>query len=309
MDMNGEMENKEWLDDYMSLKQVNPVSPFSVPAGYFDDLDQRIKSAITLDGLKSANAEGGFTVPANYFDELQGNIQSRINIETIAASGATSFAVPDDYFDELQGNIQSRINIETIAGSESPNFAVPDNFFNELQSNIQSRINIETVAASGAASFAVPDDYFVDLEQQIKGRIFIEETLNAPTDGFDVPEGYFEKLNSKVLSQTVNAKAPQKSKGIVRKMYATGAFKYATAACFALVVGSVLFVNQFESPTAKHNRTYLHKALSNVADDDIVDYLQMHMDAADTRTVIDQADQIKSNDVTSDDIKDYLGTN
>ena len=36
------MENKDWLNEYVSLKQINPANPFTVPAGYFDELGNRI---------------------------------------------------------------------------------------------------------------------------------------------------------------------------------------------------------------------------------------------------------------------------
>ena len=69
-DMNSERGNREWLNDYMSLKQVNPNNPFTVPDGYFDELERQIVSYIKLDELKTGSPSGGFTVPENYFDEL-----------------------------------------------------------------------------------------------------------------------------------------------------------------------------------------------------------------------------------------------
>ena len=40
--MKSEIDNKEWLNEYMSLKQVNPDNPFAVPAGYFDELQGQV---------------------------------------------------------------------------------------------------------------------------------------------------------------------------------------------------------------------------------------------------------------------------
>ena len=59
----------------MSLKQVNPNNPFTVPDGYFDELEQQIMSYINLDELKTGSASDGFTVPENYFDEFNDQYQ------------------------------------------------------------------------------------------------------------------------------------------------------------------------------------------------------------------------------------------
>src|ERR1700759_4413500 len=96
--MKSDMDNREWLDDYSALKQVNPNNPFTVPSGYFDELEQQITSYIHLEQLKPDKE--GFTVPDNYFDDMGANIQSRIAIEEMAGEG-DGFAVPENYFDEL----------------------------------------------------------------------------------------------------------------------------------------------------------------------------------------------------------------
>src|ERR1700743_2768594 len=106
--MKSEMENKDWLNEYMSLKQINPANPFEVPAGYFDSLGDRIVALKNLDELKSKGFSDGFEVPSNYFEELTGNIQSRITIES-AMADEPGFAIPEGYFDNLQQQIESRI--------------------------------------------------------------------------------------------------------------------------------------------------------------------------------------------------------
>lgn len=266
------MDNKEWLNDYMSLKQVNPNNPFTVPDGYFDELHQRAMSRAILDGI-NANAETGFTVPENYFDDLQSNLQSRVTIEAISST-ATGFTVPDNYFEEMQVSLQSRINIEQ--------------------------------ALHHTEGFIIPDGYFEDQQQQITSRIAVEEMLNGQHEGFTVPEHYFDNLQNAIINKTV--KQGIQRRGIVRRMITSGAFKYAAAACFVMAVGGTLFFEQFESPVAKHNRSYIHKALSTVPDEDIIDYLQLHMDAADTRGLVEGADQINTNGASAEDLKEYLST-
>jgi hypothetical protein len=213
--MKSDIDNKEWLDDYMSIKQVNPNNPFTVPAGYFDELHQKTMSRAALDEL-SANGEG-FTLPANYFEDMQAKLQSRINIEAALESTTGGFTLPANYFDDLQNAITAKI--------------------------------------------ARPAE--------------------------------------------VSVKRPR---GIVRQMLTSGVFKYAVAACFTLAVGVTLLFRQEESPLAIHNRSYIHKALSNVPDEDIINYLQIHMDAADTRGVMEEAGEINTGDVNAEDLKNYLST-
>jgi hypothetical protein len=225
--MKSDMDNREWLDDYDALKQVSPDNPFTVPSGYFDELEQRITSRVYLEQFKAENE--GFTVPENYFDELSAGIQSRIAIEEMAGEGD---------------------------------------------------------------GFAVPEGYFENLAEQISAKIQIEEALQEEGN-FNVPEGYFESLNEKILAKTVDAGQAKKDKeirrGVVRKMFATTAFKYAAAACFALVIGATVLLEQAPDPLAEHNSSFLHQQISALPVSDIQTYLQDDVDAGDVQhTVIDE---------------------
>src|ERR1700748_3132756 len=141
------------------------------------------------------------------------------------------FTVPEGYFDSLGDRIASFKNLSELKDDDLPGgFAVPENYFEELAGNIQSRINIEEIANREENSFAVPEGYFDNLTQQINSRIFVEEALGNAEEHFAVPQNYFAELNSKILSKTVNQ---GKQNAVVRKLFASTAFKYATAACFA----------------------------------------------------------------------------
>ncbi|MFI5138883.1 MAG: hypothetical protein ACHQIM_13755 [Sphingobacteriales bacterium] len=148
--MKSEMENKDWLNDYKALKQVNPVNPFAVPDGYFDDLGDRIAALKNLEELKANNPSDGFAVPGNYFDELTANIQSRIALEEVLDEEETGFTVPDGYFENLGQQIQSRIAVEEALSDASGNFTVPEGYFSRLNSNILDKtVNAATAGHSG----------------------------------------------------------------------------------------------------------------------------------------------------------------
>ncbi|QJD94710.1 hypothetical protein HH214_01890 [Mucilaginibacter robiniae] len=213
-----DMDNKEWPDDGAWLKGVNAGNPFTVPAGYFDDLSQRILSYVQLEDLKQADAAEGFTVPENYFTELTNNIESRIAIEEM-----------------LEGKPHGH---------------------------------------------TVPDLYFEQLEEQISSRIQLEEMADVHTNAFTVPDEYFNQLSESILQKTVEHDN-QLKRSVIRKLYSSAAFKYATAACIVLIAGVGIFVTQTNKPQADHSQSYLHQQLMQIPTSDIRSYLQTQTDAND----------------------------
>lgn len=309
--MNSERGNREWLNDYMSLKQVNPNNPFTVPDGYFDELEQQIVSYIKLDGLKTGSPSNGFVVPENYFEELSDNINSRIILEETADKEAAGFTIPEGYFDELSQNIQSRIAVDEALTQSEDTFTVPDGYFDELSQNIQSRIALEDALNKSEDTFTVPQGYFNELSLNIQSRIAVEEALNEQEGSFAVPEGYFDKLTENILNKTANPGSEKKTtvqrKGIVRQLFASSAFRYATAACITLAVGATILLSQNNNVVENHNSSFLHKSLSQVSVDDIKDYLETNVDQNDTHTLIDESKQVNADNL-SNDLQDELDT-
>ena len=279
------MENKDWLNDTTALKKVSMANAFIVPKGYFDNLSDRIVSYKNLNELKSEAVNGGFAVPENYFEGLESNILSRVNIDSTLNVEGSGFTVPGDYFDNLTEQIQGRIFIEEALGEAEAPFAVPDGYFDNLAEQIQSRVFIEEVLNEQQEAFTVPDGYFNNLTEQIQNRVFIEEELGEPDMSFGVPVNYFDQLNAAILDKTANADKIRR-KGVVRRLFASTAFKYATAACFALAIGGGILISKINDPVNVHNRSYLHKQLSDVPIDEIKNYLQLNVDAGDTQQTV-----------------------
>ena len=238
--MKSDIENRDWINDYPSLRQVSPANPFTVPAGYFDDLEDRIVSYKNLREKYNGTADG-FTIPAGYFEELPGNIQSRIGIEEALNEGA-GFSVPEGYFEELGSRINSRIWIEEALGNK---------------------------------------------------------------EGFSVPAGYFEELNKNILDKTANQGRAYRS-GVVRKLYATRAFKYATAACFALIIGGGVLLLQLTNPKYVHTHSFLHKELSTVPVDEIQSYLQLNVDPGDAQQSVAADGATVKEDNLKKALQDYV---
>ena len=243
--MTSDRGHKEWLNDYESLKRVNPNNPFTVPPGYFDELGERVVSAIHLSELTSTIPAAGFTVPENYFNELNSNIQSRINLEEKIGAANTGFEIPDNYFEHLTAQIQS--------------------------------------------------------------RVFVEEALAEKTEDFTVPEGYFEKLNKNILNKTVNQDIV-KRKTIVRQMFNSPVFKYATAACFLAIVGGGIFFGSSTDPMKARTASSLHEQLLDVSNEDLQNYLKLYADGNESLHII-KANGLSVNDEQiQKDLDTYIDT-
>jgi len=265
--MKDERENMEWINEYQTLKQVDPANPFVVPANYFNEMQGQIMDKIRLDEFKTSHPKQEFTVPDNYFNELEQNIQSRIAIDEVL-NNEKGFTIPEGYFDELEQNIQSRIAIDGVLNNEK-GFTIPEGYFDELEQNIQSRIAIAQ-----------------NIEEE-----------------FAVPEGYFEALTHKILAKTTlqpAEKIVKEERGTVIKLWTKHAFKYASAACFSLIIGTGLFLSEFNttSSNASHKHSYLHKAVAKMSNDEIEAYLQL---TTDVPSIIDNSDLDGSGAQTSDD--------
>ena len=216
------------------------------------------------------------------------------------------FTVPDSYFNELSERIVSGIRLNDLKQNSQQEFTVPENYFNELSGNIMSRINIEQ-ALNQPNGFTTPDNYFEDLTVQIQSRVRVEEALAGAEDTMTVPEGYFERLNKNILNKTVNQDIV-KRKTIVRRMYNSPIFKYATAACFIAIIGAGVFFRPSTDPAKKHRTSYLHKELSNVSEEDLQNYLRLYADGNEALHII-KANGLSVNDAQiQSDLNTYIDT-
>lgn len=264
----------ELPDDGKLQQMVGKSNPFAVPAGYFEGLDERIMAAVKIDELKNNLPETGFAVPEAYFEKLSANIQSRIAVEEALGNDA-GFEVPAGYFENLNANIQSRIAVEEALG--------------------------------GDAGFEVPAGYFENLSSQIQSRIFVEEALAAEAP-FAVPENYFDQLNAKILNKTVKQDAV-KRKGTVIQMIRSTAFKYATAACFVLVVGASFLFWPDGQNVNSHESSFLHQKLSDVPINDIQGYVELNVDASDAQHTV-ATEKLPVNDAQLEAaLADYIDEN
>ena len=180
---------------------------------------------------------------------------------------------------------------------------VPENYFNTLKENIIARCLIEEARFNEEDEFAVPADYFDSLPSQIESRIS-EENIRAlaPADGFTVPEGYFTSLQQQILAKTKTVEDPVET---VIKPIRSNWIKYAAAACFTVVLGSVLIF--------KSQNTGFESQLSSIPDQEIINYLQVHSDMSDTPMILESLAQTvnlsdRVDDLSEDELEEYINT-
>jgi hypothetical protein len=190
----------------------------------------------------------------------------------------------------------------TLAAMAKVNpFVVPEGYFEHLSNQLNSQIKIEELAHSNA--FETPAGYFESLSENINSAIFLESLKEEnASEGFSVPAGYFEHLSQKINKRTEVKKSASK---VVRLRF----IQYAAAACITIAIGAGLYLNNFYSATRS-----AEKAISEIPDEEIINYLQMHSDAADTPLILehlhatDADGQSAGGDLTEEELQHFLDT-
>jgi hypothetical protein len=192
---------------------------------------------------------------------------------------------------------------EIIPGAAWPGLVptfgeVPAGYFEQLPAKIMQKIELETISpllseAPKTVPFTVPQGYFEQLSAQILNKIEIEEELESISPllagigipkqfPLSAPEGYFAQLTANIMADIETT--PAKAKVVpMRKTY----LKWAAAACFIAMIsaGTLFFMHdkqQIATPATEN-------ALADISDQEIVEYLQTHMDAFDKEELLSLA--------------------
>src|SRR5687768_3707143 len=91
--------------DAPTLAAIGNAIPFTVPAGYFEDLSDNLKRRVLIESMRS-NDKDGFNVPHNYFEELPSRIEASLSVENIRSlAPSEGFTLPEGYFSGLSERI------------------------------------------------------------------------------------------------------------------------------------------------------------------------------------------------------------
>ncbi|MVT06648.1 hypothetical protein [Chitinophaga tropicalis] len=250
-------------------------------------------------GLKPPFGEA----PDGYFDQLPDLIMQKVHAVEVqeeleglspllAAAPKTFPAVESEYFDQLPDLIMQKINAREELESISP-------FLAEIP---------------GISPLPAPVGYFDQLPEMIMQKIEAQEELEAispllaempKTIPMSAPAGYFDQFSDTVLAAVQEAPAAPK----VVRMRIRPLIRWAAAASLLALVSTstLLFLKNNQ-----YNQSYSEVNFSEISDQEIVDYLQAHMDAFDKEELATMAPAGENapipaaGDLSTEDIQSYL---
>lgn len=187
--MTANQEDNIWINDYATLKEINPGNPFTVPENYFIKAEAQIISTVNLEILKEKPSS--FLVPESYFNDLNENIQSRIKLENLRSTPNAGFSVPDNYFDNL--------SLRIAKNTETQDQKISRPFFKMFSTKLYK------YAAAAILCVAVGTGFYLNQRQSgVQNKLSviadtdIENYLNLNTDMYDT-RALVESMNQDVI--------------------------------------------------------------------------------------------------------------
>lgn len=166
-------------------------------------------------------------------------------------------------------------------------YTVPAGYFEELTSYTQESIRAtkekEPVTSWGKEMpFHVHEGYFSSLPVIIKATIIAEEQKSqlSKDPGFSTPEGYFEHLPKQILAAVKASEEKQLTKRIPLGVNIWKNIRFAAAAVLLLSIGFGSY------KVLQNDKSYdAEKALAQVSDNTINQYVQQHIDEFDSESI------------------------
>lgn len=179
-------------------------------------------------------------------------------------------------------------------------FSVPSGYFENLSENLKAQALLESVRFENEEEFKLPENYFEQLPGRIEDRILAEKIQQlVPSEGYTVPDAYFSQLSARINSRIKEERSVVKRKTI----FSTWA-SYSAAAAITMLIGTVIYFNS--------TGYTIGKQLSDVPDQEIINYLQIHSTVNDMPYIIENINpegmkQITT-DVSSDELEQYINS-
>ena len=170
-------------------------------------------------------------------------------------------------------------------------YRVPDNYFDGLQERINQSVFVDGLMQKENQGFTVPQNYFEDLGNHIESRIALDQIKSlVQNDGFKTPANYFNQLNAEILSKT-SALAPKTK--IVR-LWGSDLMRYASAACFIVLVASGLYINERSVVTLNRTAELANEQmLYDIDESVIVEHIQ-------------ESQNVNTSSVSNTEIENYI---
>src|ERR1700690_1063717 len=245
------------------LAGLEKVNVFSVPDGYFNELQFRITNYAILNNtspVENINKRNLQDVPADYFDTLSDSILAKVkaiypeseeeelrNLSPMLYSlkDKNVFTVSAGYFDTLSNSILAKVKENYVESAEE-----------ELH-NLSPML----YSLKGEHILTVPAGYFTNLSDQILAKAKVTYTESAEEElrnlspllysikgenVLTVPVGYFESLAENVTKKLM---PPAK---VVTMKKRTSWLKYAAAA----IITGIITVTSFELFKGSSHNSY-----------------------------------------------------
>jgi hypothetical protein len=254
------------------LAQNNPVTPYEVPHGYFENLPEAILTMVQSEEATPVlpiSKQNPYSVPNGYFENLADTILTRINTEKVRSAQ-----------DEIEA-------LSPVLGklNKSNPYTLPAGYFEELATNI----------TDGAKAIELVNEELENLSPLMLSL----KNKNV----YEAPEGYFNTLANSLLAKS---KQQQPAK-VVSMNFGRKMLRYAAAAVVAAVVlvSGWMYVNK-TSVTGKTTDETIAKELNEkvkkVSDDELIKFIEDDNTAIDDNTVA----AIQSSEIDASDMKDML---
>jgi hypothetical protein len=124
------------------------------------------------------------------------------------------------------------------------------------------------------SGFSTPEGYFDQLKEETLSRISLEQLKEKVGEsGFEVPDGYFQALGPKIFSRLSIEEEDVQPPAKVVKLWQSSVFKYASAACFVLVIASGIYFNEKPAKSSIASISTTDQYLYEIDEDYIIDDL------------------------------------
>lgn len=274
-----QVDVKEELQGISLMLATAPKTfPMAVPQGYFEQLPAAILARIQEPELTGFSRISALTPPPNgYFGQLSAQVMQKIKMEEAASelaaispllaslSKTTPFSLPEGYFEQLPARLLQQIQEEESISpfaelTKTVPFSMPEGYFEQLSAKVMQKVRSEEVA-----------DELAEISPLLAG---------APKAmPFSVPTDYFNQLDTQVA-----AIAQQATKVVNMRPRRMQFYKWAAAACMIALVGTsglYYMLHTQQRPASASTINLAEASLSDVSDQEILEYLQNHMDAFD----------------------------
>ena len=250
------------------LAQSNPVTPYEVPQGYFENLPEAILTRVQTgeaSPVLPVSRQNPYSVPTGYFENLADTLLSRVKAEK-----ANSAKEEIEALSPVLGKL-----------NKTNPYTLPTGYFEDLATNI----------TDGAKAIELVNEELENLSPLMVG---LKNKIV-----YEAPEGYFDSLANTMLAK---AKKQQPAK-VVSMNFGRSMMRYVAAAVVAAIVfGAIWFINNpvksIEGITAKE----LNEKVKKVSDDELIKFFE------DDNTTIEDNNvaAIQSSEIDAADMKDML---